>query len=116
MVRWPKSGWCAVACSVPYKLDVLDRNGAAGEHEIDPDAQCRDRIEQIGGLTAGESRKRGIPLLPSIGEAGADEHLISGKCGIGAVVARIYVEITSKHMHSSPIIGISILGTSLTER
>jgi len=36
---------------IAHELDILNRDGAAGQHEIDSVTQCRVRIQQIGGLT-----------------------------------------------------------------
>src|SRR5690349_17609889 len=96
MIGRPQAGWGAVARLIAHEMDVVNRNGAAGKHVIDSETQDRGRIKQTGGLTAGETRKRRVPLFPSIGEAGADDQLVSRKRRIGAVVADC-VEIAQEH-------------------
>jgi hypothetical protein len=53
-------------------------------------------VEQIGDLTAGESQKRGMLLLPRIGEAGIDEQLVGREGRVGRVVGDA-VEIANEH-------------------
>jgi hypothetical protein len=85
----------AIGGVVADEMDIVDADPSAQQHQVDPQAEIRGHIHDVGILAASQPRIRRAFLLPGINQAGIDECLVGRKRRIRRHVGR-NVEITDK--------------------